>query len=485
MARRKSTRKAKSRLTGPTVDRVREALARLTGAERAGLFPPHIDKVREITSLELQPEEGETYAALLETICGVTDDSQPVEQYDGTLGVTIAFVNAHQGPVGQLQWNNNLTSLYTSPGDVSGVRWCSGTLIANDLFLAAGHCFDQTGGGWTRPKDNVTGATISSAEIALHMHVNFNYQVDPAGNLRPEQSFPVTALVEYRLGGLDFAIVRLGNNPGATFGVTQVSTTDAAVGDMLCIMGHPAGVPKRIEAGPTSSLGGTTISYNDIDTLGGNSGSGILRATDGRLVGVHTNGGCNPQGTGANSGVRITSILAQSPTIQAITAPKLKIADDVGTLKPVDDHITVKFIDDGTIKPIDDGGTFKVLDDGGTVKFLDDGGGTVKAVDDVKLATFDKAFGDHKAAGFDTIPMPGTIAARPGAGIPSGALPFVLSTPHHSMAWAGGAPQAGAPQYEQALAQLEAAMRQGLAQLSQMDAEYRRLSAEYQQAGRA
>jgi V8-like Glu-specific endopeptidase len=475
MPRRKSTRKTTSRLTGPTVDRVREALAGLTGPERAGLFPPHIDKVREIAALELQPEHGETYAALLETICGATDDSQPVEQYDGTLGVTIAFVNAHQGSVGQLQWNSNLASLYTSPGDVSGVRWCSGTLIANDLFLAAGHCFDQTGGGWTRPKDNVTGTTISSAEIATHMHVNFNYQVDPAGNLRPEQSFPVTALVEYRLGGLDFAIVRLGNNPGAMFGVTQVSTTDAAVGDMLCIMGHPAGVPKRIEAGPASSLSGTTISYNDIDTLGGNSGSGILRATDGRLVGVHINGGCNPQGTGANSGVRITSILAQSPTIQALTAPRVKIADDIGTLKAGDDHLPVKLFDDH--------GTIKFVDDGGSLKFVDDGG-TIKAVDDIKLAAFDKTFGDHKAAGFDVTPTPGTIFSRPGGAVPGGAMPFVLSTPHHSMAWAGEAPQAAASQYEQALAQLEAAMRQGLAQLSHMDAEYRRLAAEYQRAGR-
>ena len=37
---------------------------------------------------------------------------------------------------------------------------------------------------------------------------------------------------------------------------------------------------------------GNLISYSDIDTLGGNSGSGILRASDGRLVGIHTNGGC-------------------------------------------------------------------------------------------------------------------------------------------------------------------------------------------------
>lgn len=47
--------------------------------------------------------------------------------YDGSLGVTTAFVDTHQGPVGQLQWNSNLAAIYTDPGNVSGVRWCTGT----------------------------------------------------------------------------------------------------------------------------------------------------------------------------------------------------------------------------------------------------------------------------------------------------------------------------------------------------------------------
>lgn len=403
-----------------------------------------------------------------------------MEQYDGTLGVTIAFVNSHQGAVGQLQWNNNLASLYTNPGNVSGVRWCSGTLVSNNLFIAAGHCFDQTGGGWTRPVDNTTGATISSAEIATNMHVNFNYQVDPAGNLRVEQSFPIVALIEYRLGGLDFAIVQLGGNPGATFGWTQVSTTDAAVGDMLCIIGHPAGWPKRIEAGPAVSLSGNSIMYNDIDTLGGNSGSGILRATDGRLVGVHTNGGCNAAGTGSNFGVRITSILAQSPTLQGLTAPKLKFVDDHVTLKFLDDGGTLKFRDDHvTLKFIDDGGTLKFRDDNVTLKFIDDG--TLKSLDDTKLPGLDKQFSDHKRPGLDGPLTPGGFDPRSGVAAAAGAVPFVLSTPHHAMTWAGGAPYEAQTQYELALAQLESAMQQELAQLTEMDAEYRRLLAEYEQ----
>jgi len=284
------------------------------------LFPSNLDEVEEFLEFRSQPERSEAYSRILETQCGVEDDSQPVEQYNGNLGVTIDFVNNHQGPVGQLQWANNLAAVYTNPGNVSGVRWGTGTLISDDLFLTAGHCFGQTANGWQLPRQNGTTNVISPADIATNMQVNFNYQVDPSGNLQTEQSFPVLQLVEwgYNLGNLDFAILRLSGNPGLTFGKTIVSTTDGNIGEMICIIGHPEGFPKRVEAGPVSNIQDNAISYNDIDTLGGNSGSGILRALDGQIVGIHTNGGCTTTGTGSNSGVRITSVINNSPTLQML-----------------------------------------------------------------------------------------------------------------------------------------------------------------------
>jgi len=157
------------------------------GPENSPLFPPHpgvSSKFLEAFS-DGDPGVGE-YSDFLESICGATDDSQPVEQYDGGLGVTRAFVDSRQRMVAQVQWNSDLASKYTNPGDVSGARWGSGTMISNDLFITAGHLFDQTGGGWTRPEDNAGGATITPAEIAANMHLNFNYQVDSGGALRQE-----------------------------------------------------------------------------------------------------------------------------------------------------------------------------------------------------------------------------------------------------------------------------------------------------------
>jgi hypothetical protein len=43
---------------------------------------------------------------------------------------------------------------------------------------------------------------------------------------------------------------------------------------MLCIIQHPAGLPKRIEAGPALHLHDVEIGYDSIDTLGGSSGAG-------------------------------------------------------------------------------------------------------------------------------------------------------------------------------------------------------------------
>lgn len=294
-------------------------------SEETGLFPPLPEKIRAALARVPESVQGaDLYSAILESQCGPQDDSQPVEQYDGTLGVTRAFVDDHERPVGQLQWNDNLATIYNNPGNVSGVRWATGCLISDNLFLTAGHCFDKTGGGWQRPSVNGTNNTISEAEIARNMHVNFNYQVDVNGNLQTATVFAVEELLEYRRGGLDYAIVRLARAPGRQFGVGRVSPRDASQGDMLCIVGHPAGVPKRIEAGPLTSFSGDRLRYNDIDTLGGNSGSAIWHSASGTIVGVHTNGGCTTSGTGANSGVRIARILEESPILQSSVLPALQ-----------------------------------------------------------------------------------------------------------------------------------------------------------------
>lgn len=260
-----------------------------------------------------------------ESLCG-RNDLQDVELYDGNLdGVPQSFVAFHEPKVGQLQWLDDLAARFAAPGDepgnVSGERWGSGGLISQDLFITAGHCFDRLdegADGWVCPKRD--GQTLSSAEIATLMKVNFKYQIDAStGSVRVAESFPVLELAEFRLGGRDFAIVRLGANgdgvfPGDKYGILSIAAADLTnPGAILCVIQHPNGRPKQIEAGPLRDNVGGRITYSSIDTEGGSSGSPILSIT-GDLVGVHTNGGCtrNPPG-GFNRGVAI-GIIRNSST---------------------------------------------------------------------------------------------------------------------------------------------------------------------------
>jgi V8-like Glu-specific endopeptidase len=215
------------------------------------------------------------------TICGRTDDSQFVNDYDGTLGPSIAFVAANRSSKGAME---------STASSSSAGKYCSGTLISADMFLTAGHCVDST--------------TVGD-------FVAFNYE-RAAGStaLLTQAHFRISAVLEDALGGVDYAIVRLEGSPGNTFGFAAVAPADPAVGAALTIIGHPAAAPKKIEAGTARSLSGNNLSYGNIDTLGGSSGSGVLDS-QGRVVGVHTNGGCTATG-GANFGMRISRIRAVS-----------------------------------------------------------------------------------------------------------------------------------------------------------------------------
>lgn len=279
--------------------------------------------VRQRAELARQLEilDARVEASAVETICGI-DDLQNVELYDGTLGVTREFVDAHERPVGQIQWLDDLAARYDDPGDVSGVRWCSGGLVTDDIFLTAGHCFDSFGGGWVRPKRN--GQTIAPEEIATVMQVNFNYQVAAdTSQVRPGESFPILELLEYRLGSLDFAVIRLGKDsqgslPGERWGHMVLAGQDLTQqGAMLCLIQHPNGLPKKIEAGPMRANIGGEISYDSLDTLGGSSGSLIL-SPKGTVVGVHTNGGCT-YFSGFNYGLSIGSIINASSIVRQLT----------------------------------------------------------------------------------------------------------------------------------------------------------------------
>jgi len=198
-----------------------------------------------------------------------------------------------------------------------------------------------------------------------------------------------------------------------------------------------------------------------------------------------------------------TQVAGTTPLLD--TAPSI----DAATLKFKEDNPpTLKFRDDGGTIQISDVGTLKFREDNPpSIKFRDDVAPTLKFREDIKQPMLDKPPMADVATGFGgDLPQigPGPVF-NPGPAFGGGfaggfggrgGVPFVLSTPHHSMAWTQSFPQAAQAEM-QALAQrageLQALLMQyaegevaGLlgdedrAEADALNQEYEALMAEYQ-----
>jgi V8-like Glu-specific endopeptidase len=194
-------------------------------------------------------------------------------------------------------------------------------LISAAQVLTAGHCFDvqQNEYSWVSPFRKAADGTFQfapPATLATLQVANFHYQIDAAtGAPRQADVYPIVKLVEHRDGGLDYAIVELGPNaksdlPSKSYPPAVVLTRAPVAKETMAVIQHPQGDPKKIEAGHVLIATSDAVYYDDVDTQGGSSGSGV-REAGGAVVAVHTNGGCTKTG-GANRGVPTAAISAVS-----------------------------------------------------------------------------------------------------------------------------------------------------------------------------
>jgi V8-like Glu-specific endopeptidase len=219
------------------------------------------------------------------------DNLQYVNAYDGSRGVSKSYVATHKGPVAAI-----------SHASDENIATCTGTLIGTNLFITAAHCFQSYG---YAPED-------------WGVYFNHEHVLGEDSDLLPVQSFGVSEVLEHvdNYNDLEYAVLRLTGDPGATFHWTDLRETSASVGEVAAIIGHPASRPKQVDAGRLQApFTANTIAY-DVDTLARSSGSGVLDSS-GRLIAIHTTGHAD---LAYNHGARITAILAGSPLLQDVAA---------------------------------------------------------------------------------------------------------------------------------------------------------------------
>ena len=253
-----------------------------------------------------------------ESICG-NNDLQQIEAYNGSdagLGFDVNFVSNAGRSVGAIK----------TSASASLTGYCSGTLVGNNLFLTASHC--------------VGNGTVGD-------FVAFDYQrIGGTGSYRPQQFFQITGVVEDGVSaGLDYAVLSLSGNPGtalnwqgSAFGWKSV--THIAANNLLIVQ-HPNGEAKQMDAGSNPQYTYNRVSYSNIDTRPGSSGSGIVDNL-GRLVGVHTHGGCTAS-SGSNSGVNMQAILDVSNVLTPGLPPVASLTIDYNNVPLYASEQTVYF----------------------------------------------------------------------------------------------------------------------------------------------
>jgi V8-like Glu-specific endopeptidase len=174
---------------------------------------------------------------------------------------------------------------------------CSGTLVGPDLVLTAGHCVNTQAGcdemkvvfDFNVKKRGGQAPTLvpASSVYSCKSIVTSRWESAKYGKLTSAEAEEKGENLD-----LDYALIRLDRSVPGRKPIAINRGGGLAAGDRLFTIGHPVGLPAKIaDDAEVTSLDENAVYFEaNLDTYGGNSGSGVFNERTGLLEGVLARG---------------------------------------------------------------------------------------------------------------------------------------------------------------------------------------------------